>query len=247
MNYKMFVFTAVLALCASAASAEMVWDAVADFDITQPANGVWTYGYGVGAQDYRGAFDLSWGDNIAGGGWTRSMGGSPDYSPYMFCNKTNDWSGAAPPHSMNLSSGEGGDDYHNYVRWTAPEAGLYQVDSVYTMMAAAAGGYWTGEMDVSTVVNGAVVFTDVVSGYDYQSLYSLWPPYSPGPKTHSGTYYLDAGSTVDFVGGIGWVNANSDFVNIDGCKVTVVPEPGTLVLLGCGFVGLLACIPRKRK
>jgi hypothetical protein len=245
MNYRVLVFTAVVALCASAASAEMVWDPVTDFDWTQPANGVWTYGYGVGPH-WGGAFDLTLGDSVMQGGWTRSMGGAPDYSPYMVCNKTDVYWYSYPPHSMNLSSGTGGDDYHTIIRWTAPEAGLYQVDGVFEMMARSGGGYWEGEMDVHVMVNGESQYSDFVSGYDYQSLYSEWPPYDPGPKTFTGTYYLAAGDTVDFSGGIGWVNENSDFVNIAGSKVTEIPEPGTLVLLGLALAGMSAYAWRKR-
>jgi hypothetical protein len=244
MNCKVLVLAAVVALCATTASAT-VWDAVADFSVTQPANGVWQYGYGVGSTDLRGWFDMPMGTDTDGG-WTRYQGGAPDYSPYMWCNKT-DTAGTYPAQSLNLSSGTGGDDYHTYVRWTAPEDGLYQVDSCYKMMTDAAGNYWTGEMDVSTCVNGVVEFTAIVSGQDWSAYYWQWPTFDPGPKTATGTYYLAAGSTVDFVGGIGFVNAASDFVNIAGCKVTAVPEPGTLVLLGFGLVGLVTYAWRKQK
>jgi hypothetical protein len=239
MNRRVLVFTAFIALCASTAWAGLIWDAQAEFDVTaQPINGVWTYGYGVGPNDYRGTFDYPVG-TATDGGWTRSMGGSPDYSPYMWCNKT-DTAGIYPAQSLVLSSGWGGEDYHTYVRWTAPADGWYQVDSRYEMMTYTNGSYWTGEMDVTTVVNGVNVFADYVSGYDYQQYNGAWPAYSPGPKTSTGTYYLQAGQTVDFVGGVGWVDAAYDFVNIAGCKVTAVPEPGTLILLVLGLAGVAA-------
>jgi hypothetical protein len=244
MNHRSLVFTVVLALCAATASANTVWDAVADFSGASNPNGAWSYGYGVGPV-WGGAFDLGWVDAI-GGGWTRSMGGAPDYSPYIAANLT-DTAGTYPAHSLNLSSGLGGDDYHCLIRWTAPADGWYRVDSVYTMMSKTDGSYWTGEMDVSTAVNGVVVFTDVVSGFDYSQYSGAWPAYQPGPKTATGDYYLAAGNTVDFAAGIGWVNANSDFANIGGCRVTAIPEPGTLVLLGAGMVGLLAFAWRKRQ
>jgi hypothetical protein len=248
MNRFVFMLAMCVVLCAAAASAETVWDAVNDFGVgAQPENGVWRYGYGVGATGFGGYFDLSFGTDTEGG-WTRSQGGSPDYSPYMWCNKTGT-GGTYPAYSLNLSSGEGGDDYHTFVRWIAPADGTYKIDSCYQMMAAAGGGYWSGEMDVSTVVNGSVIYADFVSGYDYYSLHPEWgwPTYSPGPKTYSATYYLTAGSTVDFVAGIGWVDAGSDFANIAGCRVTAVPEPATLALFGSGLVGLLAFAWRKRK
>lgn len=183
MNRFVFMFAMLVLLCATAASAETVWDAVTDFGVAaQLENGVWRYGYGVGATGFGGYFDLAFGTNTEGG-WTRSMGGSPDYSPYMWCNRTGT-AGTYPAYSLNLSSGLGGDDYHTFVRWIAPADGWYQVDSCYQMMAAAGGGYWTGEMDVSTVVNGTVIYADFVSGYDYYSLHPEWgwPTYDPGPK-----------------------------------------------------------------
>ena len=244
MNGKSFMFAVVVALCATVASAGMVWDAVADFSVVQPAAGVWTYGYGVGPV-WGGAFDMPMGDNTDGG-WTRYQGGAPDYSPYMWCNNT-DTVGTYPARSLNLSSGEGGDDYHNFVRWTAPEAGTYQVDAVFQMMTHPDGSPWTGEMDVQMTVNGVTKFYTAVSGFDYAQYNGAWPGYEPGPKSFTDTYDLAAGDTVDFVGGIGWVNAGSDFVNIAGSKVTAVPEPGTLALLGFGLVGLAACAWRKRK
>jgi hypothetical protein len=244
MKGKVFAFAAVIALCATFASAEMVWDAVQDFSVTQPANGAWSYGYGEGAV-WGGAFDMSFGTDTEGG-WTRSMDGAPDYSPYMWCNKT-DAVGTYPAQSLNLSSGTGGGDYHILVRWTAPAAGDYQVDAVFKMMTDAGGTPWPGEMDVQVAVNGTVDYYDFVSGFDWSQYSGAWPTYAPGPKTYSHTYTLAAGDTVDFVGGIGWVNANSDFVNIAGSKVTAVPEPGTLALLGFGLIGLAVFARRNRK
>jgi hypothetical protein len=241
MNSRAIVFAVVVAVCATAASAGTVWDAVADFSGASNPNGAWSYGYGVGPI-WGGAFDLGWVD-ATGGGWTRSQGGAPDYSPYMAANLT-DTAGTYPAHSLNLSSGTGGDDYHCLVRWTAPADGWYQVDSVYAMMSYADGSYWTGEMDVTTAVNGVAVFADKVSGFDYSGYYGVpeWPTYEPGPKSATGTYYLLAGNTVDFAAGIGWINAGSDFANVGGCKVTAVPEPSTLVALLSAAGALIACV-----
>jgi hypothetical protein len=253
MNNKILIFATVIALCASVVSAEVVWDAVADFSTASNPNGAWSYGYGVGAfpddntgaTGWGGAFDFPLIDPNPGvGGWTRSMGGSPDYLPYILCNQSDAQVYSYPAHSLNLSSGLGGDDYHSFVRWTAPADGWYQVDSCYTMMMSD-GNYWTGEMDVTTVVNGTAVFSDGVSGSDLSIYNPAWPN-GPGPKTATGTYYLAAGSTVDFVAGIGWIDANSDFTNIAGCKITAVPEPSSIALLGCGLIGLAAFVRRKR-
>jgi hypothetical protein len=48
------------------------------------------------------------------------------------------------------------------------------------------------------------------------------------------------------VGGIGWVNAGSDFVNIAGTTITEVPEPSTIVALLCGL-GCLGILRIRRK
>jgi hypothetical protein len=256
MNNKILIFATVIALCASVVSAEVVWDALADFTNAQNPNGAWSYGYGagptynetLGSTGWGGVFDYPLIDPNPGvGGWTRSMGGTPDYSPYILCNQSDAQVYSYPAHSLNLSSGTGGGDYHSFVRWTAPEDGWYQVDSSYAMMASD-GTPWTGEMDVTTVINNEAVFSSAVSGFDYQGYYGVaaWPTYEPGPKTATGTYYLTAGSTVDFVAGIGWIDATSDFTNIAGCKVTAVPEPSSIALLGFGMVGLAAFVWRKR-
>jgi hypothetical protein len=68
---------------------------------------------------------------------------------------------------------------------------------------------------------------------------------SPDPASYSAPQNLLAGDTIDFAVGFGSNgNANEDGTSL---SATIVPEPGTLGLVGMGFGCLLSLRFLKRK
>jgi len=239
MLRRIVLIATLFALCAAVPASATVWDAYGDFGIAANPNGAWTYGCSATLGGEFITFDFAAGDT----GyclWTRNMGAGPDYSPYMFQNYGDIMTSYAA-HSLVYSSGDPGQDEYAIVRWTAPEAGLYQIDASFKRMVGSSGpNVWLGRMDNHVLVNGASVFDCVVNQYDEENIQQ------PGPFTFSGIYSLAAGATVDFTGGTYNGSPASDFTDVTGSKITgVVPEPSSILALLAGmggFVGLL----RKR-
>ena len=93
------------------------------------------------------------------------------------------------------------------VAFTAPVDGTYAVEAIFTPIDAQIGTYfWTDLCDIDThvVVNGTVVFTDLLDSYTDESHYSDTLTLNAGDELRfavqsSGYYYNDGTGTDVFI------------------------------------------------
>jgi hypothetical protein len=87
-------------------------------------------------------------------------------------------------------------------------------------------------VDVHILHDGSSIFNSTVLG-------------SPSPTSYSGLQSIVAGDTIDFAVGFG--SDGNNFSDTTGLSATLVPEPGTLGLVGLGLGCLLLfrCFKRK--
>ena len=121
------------------------------------------------------------------------------------------------------------------LRWTAPQAGKYNVSALWTDLGNGPTQYpGTEGVQVTLAKNGVSLFGAFVALEDN----------IPSAST-SQQVTLAAGDTLDFV-----VNSRgsqwNDVTQLDA-TIQSVPEPSALVLLAVGLIGLLAYAWRKRK
>jgi hypothetical protein len=130
--------------------------------------------------------------------------------------------------------------------WIAPQAGQYQVTATFTNPLES--GH---DSDVAVRVGGPAendahtVWTSTLSGFIGKSINNYSDAFGTNPSaTYSDTLTLSAGENLDF-----FVYGNHMNYNAVGLSVTIsqVPEPGAMMLIGSGLVGLLAYAWRKRK
>ena len=111
-------------------------------------------------------------------------------------------------------------------RWTAPSAGMFQVDAVFATV-----------QDVNGAPNAYI--------YDGTTLNNLGlvPAFGVGSVAYHQTLTLAAGQFVDFVV---WGGDGNNKTTEVSARVTAVPEPATLTLLGLGLAGIARAARRRR-
>jgi hypothetical protein len=222
-------FIAVLGLGVAAAQAETAWNLTTEFSTINNPNGVWSYGLGSGhvGWSYLPVFeDWTTARGAPGlGAWEAGLGW---YDPGVIYNTT-----ASPatafgftwgPHEVALDT-YGADEWSvgwPIVRFTAPADGLYDWSATWHNLAGGGDG------------------TDI---WCYsEALYWVYlGPATSGTYTSSTPTSLLAGQTICITAA-----GNGTVTGVD-VTVTAVPEPGTLVLLASGLIGLVAYGWRKRK
>ncbi len=128
------------------------------------------------------------------------------------------------PGQLALQSGDSNEV--GIVRWTAPASGTFTIAATFSGLSARGDS-----ADVHILYDGTSLFNSTVIG-------------SPAPASFSGLQSVLAGDTIDFVVGSSDGNPNEDTT---GLSATIVPEPGTLGLVGMGFGCLLSLCFLKRK
>ena len=238
MCFVAAAFVALFGLGVAAAQAETVWNLTNQFSTTSDPNGVWSYGRCSGHVAFSKAtvfedWETGRGTPAGLGAWEPATG---DFDPSVTYNSSNasvtafgfTW----PAHTVALDAytvdGPSLSEYtsgYADVRFTAPADGVYDLSFTYT--------------DLAGTDTGAQFWRQIPGA---QGTKDQWVDAGGGA---SGTYSetgitLSAGQSIDVLV-VGSTVAQFDMT------VSTVPEPGTLLLLASGLIGLAVYARRKRK
>jgi hypothetical protein len=220
----MFVFGA------AAAQADVTWNAYDGFisgPTAQSASNTWQYSYNPNGDNNSGYTLLDrWGDNgdgVAIDGWTRS---ADDYWHNQVVLKNP----AASELQVHPLPG-----FATTIGWLSPIAGT--VNASFSVTDRNGGGgdgveYWLYKSNALASASLKHGFVD--NGQDWTS----------GPITQSGIS-VAAGDMLYLRVGPGIADSHGHDMTGVTFAVTAVPEPGTLVLIGTGLIGLLCYAWRK--
>ena len=231
---------AIVGLLTVPAAADVVYDAAADFSVTNNPNGVWSYGYLGTVEDpssftqYTNVHDLSaigpppgiiiWDrpESFWDPGVAKNTTGSDITSAWNTLYRSQKIVIGPADNTSNPPDA-------SLVRWTAPAAGTYAVSAQFEKVNIL--GYGVNDY---ALTQGWV---NSEKKYDVH-----------GDGAWTGTYTVALGDTIDFVATLwpqdpGWSNIPTQL----DATITLVPEPSGLLLTVVGLFGLLAYAWRKRR
>jgi hypothetical protein len=256
----LMIAAAAIVLMAAGIAQAQTWDLADDFSTaSQPSPFVegWLYGaLNTGANTFSN-FDgqTTVGNGNAGGEFAGWLSAGEGWDAYGSLGK-NLGPGACSCYGFQAEVGDvriqGADYYADWIPgalWRAAEAGQYQVTVRFTGTWIPEDTAENGPMNVFVKKGFAGTYTDLTTGAMDGYIGSAAAGYTDGwgivrEVTYSDTVTLAAGEDLLFLAGGYGANGHSAGVEV---TITRVPEPGTLALLGCGLIGLLAYAWRKRK
>ena len=144
---------------------------------------------------------------------------------------------------MRSGNGPGYADYSSALRFTAPSNGEYTVDALMYGAFVPRTDAHDDHENCTVKVGGIIDQAQEVTGYYYANTYDTL---TSTQFAYSKALSLTAGETVDFLVTHG---SSGGYAQSAGAQITITPtpEPGTLVLLVTGLLGLLTYAWRKRK
>jgi hypothetical protein len=218
------VLAAVGCLCAAAlpARADVIFDAATDFSLTQNPNGVWSYGQSATLASPLVLYTNTVREFSAIESWNAGSGSfsNPSVSHNPLANSVTQASITYQPGQLAFHPGPNGQ--FSVVRFVAPTAGDYSLQSSFT------GLDFVGPTttDVHVLRNGVSLFDGVISAF------------GSGPSFAT-SQRLSAGDTIDFKVGVGSDGTFAFDTTGLGARITLVPEPSSLVLFSLGTLAAL--------
>lgn len=224
--YRLLTLALLITACVVPASAG-TWDLFGDFSAATNPHGAWTYGTtaSVAAPGYTvAAFTHN-----AYNGW-----GDPTEEVLMLDGVI---FGGDAAGKIAMSTGQVGSAIAVFVvRWTAPEAGVYDVTASFAQLPNRDD--LRGDVNLYVLANGTAVYSEFKpdnynepAGFGYE------------PYTYSGQVTLGAGDTIDWaVDPATWYGR--DWMTLEA-TVTTVPEPSSILALVAGMGGFIGLL-RKR-
>jgi hypothetical protein len=220
----------LLSILAGMSSLATTFDVAADFSATNNPNGVWSYGWSSTLTSVLNLYPNNFSDRGL------DVWADPEHIPdSMVLNPphvVHNGTGSAitystvtwQPGQLSLHPGKNGE--YSHARWTAPNAGSFDIAAVFTGIDFI-GGTTT---DVHVLYNNTSLFEEsVISSGDASS------------KSFSTTISVGMGDIIDFA--VGYGSNQTYHCDSTALSATIVPEPTTVLLFGLG--GLM--VMRRRR
>ena len=227
-----------LTIFSSTSAVADTFDAADDFSPTNNPNGAWQYGYStslggtfIAYTNNDSFYDPQSGLEV----WRTTTENQFLNVVYNSTNNsvvagTQNWE----PRQLTFHPGPNGE--FSIVRWTAPETSHYSLMSSFVGADDLSGD--TTTTDVYVLVNGSLSFSESINGFG-----------EPSSKSYSGSFFLHAEDTIDFLVGFGSDNSfANDMTGIDATIEQSVPEPTSILSLSAlGMLGITLTFKRKYK
>ena len=209
-------------------TAAQSYNAAGDFSTASNPNGAWSYGSSTGLASAFIPSSIPTNGYGAPGvnGWLGTATGSGN--PYVLHNGTahnvTNANSVYQPGQLVQQPGQQGQ--YSIVRWTAPFSAIFSINATFAGLSSLGDS-----ADVHILLDGTPIFNSTVFG-------------SPSPTSFSASRSIIAGDRIDFAVGFGNGDPNEDNTSL---SATIVPEPGTLGLVGMSLGFLLSFRFLKRK
>jgi hypothetical protein len=149
--------------------------------------------------------------------WNGTDLGAGSWYQALAYNGTNNAISILQPGDMSLHPGASGQ--FSAVEWTAPSAGTYQIQGIFSTTGATT--------DVHVYAGATALFNDFLNLNGQDNVASYFT-----------TLSLNSGDKIDFLVGYGNGNFSGDTTLLDA-TISAVPVPGAVWLMGSALAGLL--------